>query len=162
VLISYVLDVESMIFYSESTAGFHEDGQSKKIPGDAVEITPNERLSLLEGQSAGKAIGVGEDGRPTLVDRPGPSPELILGRAQALLGRKVDEANAQVLSLSGRIDTLKFAITDSEDAATKEEIAELPVREQQLAAWRRYCVVLGRVPTLAGWPDTPTWPDLPE
>jgi len=69
-LISYVLDVESMIFYSESTAGFHEDGQSKKIPGDAVEITPNERLSLLEGQSAGKAIGVGEDGRPTLVDRP--------------------------------------------------------------------------------------------
>lgn len=69
-------------------------------------------------------------------------------------------ATAQVSALQGRVD----AINDATDGGyvLPEETAELPGRVVQLAAWKKYRVLLGRVATQATWPSAPVWPDQPE
>lgn len=60
------------MFYSKSTGGFYDAAiHGNAMPSDAVEITAEQHVSLLEAQSAGKAIRAGEDGMPVAVD---PSP----------------------------------------------------------------------------------------
>ena len=43
-------------FYSPSTSGFYIGGESDSIPDDAISITRELYVSLLEGQSLGKKI----------------------------------------------------------------------------------------------------------
>lgn len=57
------------------------------IPNDAVEITPQERDELLDGQARGRVISATNDGKPCLVD-PAPLP------LADLAARKRDEIEA--------------------------------------------------------------------
>lgn len=60
-----------MFKYSLSTLGFyHEDIHGENIPADAIEITDDEHEALIQGQSEGKQITTGSDGRPVLTDPP--------------------------------------------------------------------------------------------
>jgi len=65
-----------MVFYSKSVGGFYiRDIHGNNIPADVVEITEAEHQALLIGQAAGKMISGDADGRPVLIDRPGPTAE---------------------------------------------------------------------------------------
>ena len=55
-------------FFSPSAMGFYDDQDSAYIPEDAVSISLELYLSLLEGESKGKTIAV-ENGFPKLIDR---------------------------------------------------------------------------------------------
>jgi hypothetical protein len=80
--------------------------------------------------------------------------------ATATLNADVRLASSQVSALQGRVD----AINDATDGGyvLPGETAELPVRSIQLAAWKKYRVLLGRVSSQTTWPSTPAWPDQPE
>lgn len=58
------------VFWSASIAGFIDPDIIADLPADAVEITTDEYLALLGGQSAGRRIEPDSDGRPVLVDPP--------------------------------------------------------------------------------------------
>lgn len=55
-------------FFSPSAMGFYDDQDSGYIPEDAVSISLELYLSLLEGESKGKTITV-ENGFPKLINR---------------------------------------------------------------------------------------------
>lgn len=63
-------------FYSKTTGGFYPEGMRADYeaagtwPADGVEITDDEHAALIDGQSAGKRIIAGADGRPVLSDPP--------------------------------------------------------------------------------------------
>lgn len=63
------------MFYSAATGGFYVSGIHTSMPDDAVQIGAEEYDALMAGQSGGRVIVPGTDGRPTLQDRPAPSPE---------------------------------------------------------------------------------------
>lgn len=94
-----------------------------------------------------------------------PLPEFTDEQLAALAVEQLEsrsrQASAQVSALQGRVDAISDAIELFGDA-TPEEIAELPVRQSQLTAWKRYRVLLGRVSSQATWPLTPVWPEMPE
>lgn len=60
------------IFYSASTGGFYDDEINSAIPSDSLVITSEEHRDLLQGQSDGRIICTGADGKPTtkLPDKP--------------------------------------------------------------------------------------------
>jgi len=55
-------------FYSASTGGFYTPDINPVMPVDAVEITEEYYQSLLAGQSEGKVIAAGAQGKPVLND----------------------------------------------------------------------------------------------
>ena len=61
------------MFGSKSTRGFYDPAINTTMPEDVVEITTEEHVSLLAGQSLGKVIDWGDDGYPYLADPP-PTP----------------------------------------------------------------------------------------
>ncbi|WP_426128705.1 hypothetical protein [Pseudomonas sp. DWP1b1] len=85
---------------------------------------------------------------------------LKLNESLSALSTATQQANLQVSALTGRVDTLDFAV--SEGDASQAEVKELPVRKNQLKQWRRYNRDLGRVPGQPGWPDSHSWPTQPE
>lgn len=60
------------MFYALSTRGFYDPEINTSIPDDAVEITDDQWLALLEGQAHGKVIAVDANGQPVLQDPPPP------------------------------------------------------------------------------------------
>ena len=59
------------MLYSKSTGGFYSRTiHGKATPSDAVEISEDYYLALLQGQAEGKQISSDENGYPELVARP--------------------------------------------------------------------------------------------
>lgn len=56
-----------MLYFSASTSGFYDSDIHSVLPEDAVEITKEEHMLLLDGQSVGKRIVSDGTGKPTLV-----------------------------------------------------------------------------------------------
>lgn len=86
--------------------------------------------------------------------------KIALIEITSYLNTLVSNANRQVSSLSGRIDTLEFAVET--DEATQDEVAELSLRKSQLKLWRQYNLKLGRVSSQEQWPQSPSWPIEPD
>lgn len=65
------------MFYSKTTCGFYtREIHGDNIPADAVEITAEQHMSLMQWQSEGKIITADENGYPVLIDPPPtPAPE---------------------------------------------------------------------------------------
>lgn len=62
--------------YSASTKGFYlPEIHGEKIPDDAVDITDERYVELLEGQCSGKEIVPDENGEPVLMSAPEHEPE---------------------------------------------------------------------------------------
>lgn len=85
--------------------------------------------------------------------------EWVLDAQKAILLQLNQLAAAQKAALTNRIGVINDAIEFEE--ATPAEVAELPVRQAQLTAWKRYAVLLGRVTTQEGWPPNVIWPEQP-
>ncbi len=55
------------MFYSATTNGFYSNEiHGQEIPEDAVEITKEQYIALIDGQASGKRITSDEDGQPVL------------------------------------------------------------------------------------------------
>lgn len=58
------------IYYSQSNQAFYDNIIHSRLPEDAVEISPEQHFALLAGQSQGKVIMPGRDGKPVLAPQP--------------------------------------------------------------------------------------------
>ncbi len=76
------------------------------------------------------------------------------------LNTLLSQANAQITAIQGRIDAINDAIEFGEDEPGWAE--EVPVRQAQLTAWKRYRVALNKVPLQTGWAVSAEWPVTPE
>jgi hypothetical protein len=92
--------------------------------------------------------------------KPVDSPEVVEANALLEVSNRTRQANLQVIALQGRVDSINEAI--EEDDVLPEEVAELPVRQEQLTQWKQYRKLLGRVKTSAGWFESPAWPEAPD
>lgn len=91
---------------------------------------------------------------------PPPPTEAQILAAQSLKLQIANQlAAAQKTALTNRIGVINDAIDFEE--STQAELDELPVRQAQLTAWKRYAVLLGRVTTQPGWYQTVDWPAEP-
>lgn len=118
-----------MIFYSASTGGFYDSDLHSVIPDDRVQITKDERATLISGESEGKVIVAGEHGIPSLAERlPATSDDL------AKLERKWrDSELASVLWLRERHRDQQEVGGDT--SLSPEQFAELLVYLQALRDW---------------------------
>ncbi|MFP1767243.1 tail fiber assembly protein [Lonsdalea quercina] len=129
--------------YAASTNAFYDTDINDVLPDDATEITDEEWLDMLYGQSQGKAITAGSDGKPTLIERVLTSEEIL---AQAVYKKT---------SLRAEADSAIAPLQDAVDLgiATDEEAAVLNV-------WKKYRVLLNRVDTSTApdidWPESPS------
>ncbi|MGC6377740.1 phage tail protein, partial [Bisgaard Taxon 45] len=98
------------IFYKD---GFYVDEQ--KIPANAVEITEQRYIELLNGQSDGKIIVSDKSGNPILID-PAPSSfhELKNGEWKITKAKQKEQLNAEktrlILFTANKVDEMKSAL----------------------------------------------------
>lgn len=72
------------MFYSKTTGGFYSrDIHGEAIPADAVEITSEEHVALMDAQSQGKIIQPDIDGNPVAVDPPKQTAAQVWDRIKA-------------------------------------------------------------------------------
>ena len=77
------------MLYAKSTGGFYDPAiHGDNIPSDAVEITEAEHAALLAGQSAGKIITTGSEGKPILVEPSKPNAAKVWDSIQAERDRR--------------------------------------------------------------------------
>lgn len=129
--------------YSASTNAFYDPEIKQIFPDDVLEITDKEWFEMLCGQSQGKVIVAGSDGRPFLTERVYSEEEIIsqAGYRKAELRSVADEV---IAPLQDAVDL---------DIATEDEAAAL-------TAWKNYRVLLNRIDTSTA-PDI-SWPTKPE
>jgi len=156
-----------MVYFSASIPGFipaewKDDGTYTEAtwPADAVLLTPEEELMYRTQSSPdGYQLGSSSDGRPAWVLPPPPTDAEIAAANTVKLQQATQLAAAQKSALASRVGTLLDAV--ELEMATPEEEAELPVRQVQLLAWKKYAIYLGRVTLQEGWALTVAWPTQP-
>ena len=131
-------------FYSQKENGFFTD--LNKAPSDAVEITTDEWLLLLDGQDNGMKIVSNQEGYPVLTEQPPLSKENLIALAELKKGKLINEANEH---MNSRQWPGKAAI----GRLKSEELA-------QYNLWLDYLDALELVDT-SGAPDI-EWPTPPE
>ena len=83
-------------FYSQKENGFFTD--LNKAHSDAVEITTDEWLLLLDGQDNGMKIVSNQEGYPVLTEQPPLSKENLIALAELKKGKLINEANEHMNS----------------------------------------------------------------
>ncbi|MGJ3447400.1 tail fiber assembly protein [Enterobacter sp. PTB] len=134
------------IFYSAASNSFYPDELKEDYeangswPADALEISDAEHQSLLEGASSGMLLQPDENGKPSL-------------REPAI--DYVQQATGEQRSLIAEAKDIIAPLQDAVDLGI-----ETDEEREQLTAWKKYRVLLGRVnPEYA--PDI-TWPEPPD
>ena len=122
-----------MYYYSKSTGGFYDSAIHSGWPEDVIEINATQHTELLAGQSKGKVIMPGKDGKPVLAN-PAPS------RLHQWDGKEwvLDKAAASQL-LAEAIDNGTKAINDLVDEAYRHVTRfwpEYQLREQQATEYK--------------------------
>ncbi|MEI2603662.1 tail fiber assembly protein [Erwinia aphidicola] len=136
--------------YSAKNNAFYEDTmkddyiQAGSWPDDLVEISDEAYNALFDGQSDGKVITPGDDGRPVLTDPPPPTNEQLVAQANSRIKSLMDQATTAIAPLQYAVDL---------EMATEEE-------QTRLRKWKKYLVLLSRVDTSRA-PDLDL-PDKPE
>lgn len=97
-----------------------------------------------------------QDDDPRYIAFISPDPLIV---ANLALQELVRLAAAQKAALTERISQINDAVDYGD--ATAAELAELPQRVEQLAAWKRYATLLGRVTKQPGWYSVVDWPAQP-
>jgi hypothetical protein len=88
-----------------------------------------------------------------------PSTATLAQAATLTRSRLSAVATATISPLQTAIETLQDAVRLS--LSTVEEEASLPLKQDELDAWRRYRVYLSRIETQAGYPASIEWPLAP-
>ena len=130
-----------MKLYSESTGGFYDaEINGDDIPQDAVEITRDAWMALLNGQAAGKIISPDGNGYPVLTDPPPLTQQEFIAQAELKKRELRIKADSEI---SWRL----YAVERGK--ATEKETVDL-------IEWQDYRLDLMRVDT-----SKPDWPTLP-
>jgi hypothetical protein len=100
------------MYYSKITNGFYDLLiHGNNIPPDAVEITSEQHIALLNGQASGKVISANENGYPALIDQ---NPQTI---EQIRAGMKCTAYQIrQALSVAGLRDQVEAAVAAGDQA----------------------------------------------
>lgn len=107
------------MFYSDTAGGFCDPAHYAELPADAVEISLEEYVALLEAEGCGKKVVTGSDGRPMLIDRV--SLPLTVEQIEALrLGAYADPVSGsdRYFSEVARLQAMGGAADDIEAART--------------------------------------------
>lgn len=130
------------MFYSKSKNGFYSvDIHGDNIPEDAVEISEEEHISLLNAQSNGDIIVSNDDGYPVIMQRPAPTDEEIKRQNEGKVSSLIAEASSIISPMA---DAKAGGYIDESD---------LPLLDK----WQRYRYALTKVDT-----SNPEWPVKPE
>ncbi len=126
------------MFYSKSTHGFYDQKiNGNNIPQDAVEITDSEYLALLAGQSSGKRIEMGDDGKPGLLSPSPPTPAERRSTAKTAIDTAAGNVRKAFVSTGQLIE------------------AEYRLAQQQAQAWRANGSPADNVPpAISDWATT--------
>lgn len=91
------------MFYSKTTGGFYDSSiHGDNIPADAVEITNEDHAALMQGQSAGLAIGADENGHPVLIIPPALTlAETVTKKKAALASYRYDKEIGGITMANG-------------------------------------------------------------
>lgn len=104
-------------YFSAETGGFYINTiHQNSVPEDAVEITGEEYISLLRGESEGTPIGSDKNGRPVLIIPP------PLTLAEAVAAKKADLAAYRYYKEVGGV-TLEKGMNVATDDRSKALIA---------------------------------------
>lgn len=125
---------ELKIDYEESVNGW---------PEDAIVISNEKYVALLEGKSKGKIIIADNNGNPIFSAPVPPTHQELISAAKSNLELLMTAANYVITPLQDALDI---------DDATEEELT-------LLKAWKTYRVLLNRL-DLSTAPDI-TWPEIP-
>lgn len=115
------------MFYADSTKGFYlPEIHGNAIPDDAVEISDETYLMLLSGQSSGKRIASGANGKPVLKD-------IIYTKGQVISAlRDVVQAHIDASAVAAGYDNMIEACSYADEAAVPKFRSEA----RALRAWR--------------------------
>lgn len=119
-----------MIYYSKSVGingGFIDSEIIKSVPGDAVEITEDERSQLLEGLAQGFEIAPDENGAPYLKAPNAATEQQVIDVFKEAIQSHMDQS-AKALGY----DDIRTVVTYAEEPAVPKFQAE----GQALRAWR--------------------------
>lgn len=142
------------MFYAKSTGGFYDTAiHGDNIPVDAVEITVEEHQALLEGQSQGKMIQAGANGRPVLVDPPPPATEQIIVQYTGAVQKHLD-AFARTRNYDGILSAATYATSQVPKFKAEGQYAV----EARDATWAKCYEILAAVE--AGSRPMPTLNEL--
>lgn len=123
------------MYYSKTAAGFFcKSIHGGDIPADSVEISDEQYILLLDGQSSGKIIEADKSGVPVLRDS-------ILPSKRDLVDAELSTCFAQAsreIEVLGDAVALGMATQSESDAYT---------------SWRHYRVLLSRVKSDPAYPD---------
>lgn len=123
------------MLYSRSTNGFYSpELHGTSIPADAVEISDDVYVQLLQAQELGKRITHDSAGRPVAVEYP--------------------PLDASVIAASVR-DRRNGLLSDSDWT----QLPDVPAGTAEV--WKPYRQALRDVPAQEGFPDTIAWPERP-
>ncbi|QEW06351.1 hypothetical protein [Nitrincola iocasae] len=107
------------MYYSKTTNGFYSRTiHGDKIPEDAVEITKEIHMFLIEGQSQGKIIKADENFYPILVDPPPPTPTKIQAGFESDIQQRLDDF-ARTRNYSGIMSACTYATSTVPKFATE-------------------------------------------
>ncbi|NMX71837.1 phage tail protein [Pseudomonas sp. WS 5532] len=135
------------MFAAKSTCGFYDPSFQQCIPDDAVEITADEHMVLLEGQGKGKLISWGDDGYPFLTEMPAPSPEQLATVERAWRDSRLSATDSVV---ARHRDEQEEALGTT---LTSEQYVELQTYRRTLRNWPE----AGGFPLSEHRPPAPTW-----
>jgi hypothetical protein len=107
-----------------------------------VDITDDQWTYLLDGQSSGKVMTIGENDAPTLVDQPAPSAEQI--------------AISNAATRDALLGTAAIAIAPLQDAVDLDIATDAD--KARLSAWKQYRVAVNRTDLTKA---SPAWPAAP-
>lgn len=136
-----------MILYSKSTGGFYKLAENAFIPKDAVEISGEDHLSLLEGPANGKMITANKKGYPVLVDPPPLSQEILTANER-------DWRSQQLTATDGVVTRHRDELEEgAETTLSTAQYTELQVYRRSLRNWPE----AGEFPLIEHRPSAPTW-----
>lgn len=116
------------MYYSPSTCGFYEkDIHGDAMPADVVQITKNDHVALLLGQSLGKHIVADENNQPVLADPPAPAKKQLIAALKEVVLAHFDAA-AKAAGYDNMIDACSYA-----DEAV---VLKFRAEARALRAWR--------------------------
>lgn len=103
--------------YSATTRGFYEEDLSQyaTVPGDLVEVSADEHMALLTGQSDGKVIAPDANGRPALFDPPPPAEEQVIRSYEKAVQAFMDQT-----AKDHGYDSVATAVSYADEPAVKK------------------------------------------
>lgn len=132
-------------FYSCIEKGFFDDSISSTLPADAKPISEQDRDLLISGESGGKVISWSTS-PPTLIDRPAPTSEEL---AVAIRAKRDGYLSGLDRIMMRNSDELELGKTPTFSSNQIKQVIQL--RD-----------ALRHVPQQAGFPESVTWPAIPE